>query len=189
MTENGSFPVRISIVISIIIVILAILHLLSPSSVDTIIILLIAIMVIIWLPNLKSIEFPGGVKVELVDVETNAEEVIGDKKPTPDEKETKIYEEIFEINPNLSLVYFRIQVELRIRELAEKNNIPIRGLQHTLRVLQRNGIIPAEVSVHGLYELIDFGNKAAHGIEVEREAAEFILDAGPKIIAILDELL
>jgi hypothetical protein len=159
--------------------------------VDIILILLIVVIVVVWVPNLKSIEFPGGAKIELNDVETTAEEVIGDKNPTPNEKETKIYEQIFEINPSLSLVYFRIEVELRIRELAEKNDIPLnrQGLMRTLRVMQGNGIIPPEVSVHGLYELIDFGNKAAHGIEVTPEVAKFMLDAGPKIIAILDELL
>ena len=47
----------------------------------------------------------------------------------------------------------------------------------------------SDISAHGLIELIQFGNQAAHGIEVPKDAAKFMLDAGPKIIAILDEVI
>jgi hypothetical protein len=191
-SKNQTFTLGISIVVSIIAVSLTILHVIAPNYVDYITILLFIVIVIVWLPNIKSIEFPGGPKLEFHKIKDAVDEVIGDKEPNViDSKEKPVYEQIFEIDPNLSLVYFRIEIERRVRELAENNGIHTerRGLSLILRELQGNNIMSSDISAHGLIELIQFGNQAAHGIEVPKDAAKFMLDAGPKIIAILDEVI
>ena len=94
---------------------------------------------------------------------------------------------IANIDPNLALVGFRIEVEKRIREIALSNNIgedrtPIYPI---IRLLVNNNVISEQIA-SGLSELVLLGNQAAHGAKVSSEAATWVLEVGPSILEQLD---
>lgn len=198
--SNGSyervFSKKIAFFISLIIAVIIILHQIYPLNVDSITIILFVIIMVVWLPNLDSMELPGGIKLNFTrkvkDAVNNINTVIGSDEPEINEKKDyPLYKQIFEIDPNLTMVYFRIEIEVRIRELAEKYGIKLKpraGLNSTLKEVSKKNDTIKEIS-GSLNELIYLGNQAAHGINVPKEAGNFILKDGPKILALLDEIL
>ena len=164
---------------------------------------------------IKKLELPGGIKIELADVKAAADKVVHGwasaklplftlsatgttTVPKSDTSQTQIpikdpiasIREIASTDSNLSLVAFRIEIEKRIREIAEScqigtNSAPIGKL---IRELQNSQILPYDVST-GLMELVALGNRAAHGVEVEPNAADWVLDIGSSIILQLDNIL
>jgi hypothetical protein len=97
---------------------------------------------------------------------------------------------VYEHDPNLALVGFRIEVEKRVRELAwvhglDHNRAPLQGL---ILGLTNRGVIPPEKG-SGLMELIALGNRAAHGAAVTADAGSWVLDVGPSILLQLDTLI
>jgi len=100
-----------------------------------------------------------------------------------------VFRDTFARDPNLALVRVRIESEKRLNLLSEMNNIdPNRPLRYKLQDLERQKVIPGEVA-SGLHDLVSMGNKAAHGAEVSPDAASWVLNVGPEIISILDEII
>lgn len=95
--------------------------------------------------------------------------------------------EVADADPALALVGFRIGIEKRLRELAERHQIrstrcPLARIAQELaekEVLSRR-------SLGGLQELVQLGNNVAHGAAVNREAAARIIDEGVSILNALD---
>ncbi|MHB9073094.1 MAG: hypothetical protein ACYC6G_06180 [Desulfobaccales bacterium] len=182
----------------------AILHLIRPSlGIDTIFIALLIIAFFPWLlPFLKTLEFPGGVKIEFKDVKEATDKII--KLEGKAEIKTATFGDltvergdsflalrhVSEIDPNLGLVGFRIEIEKRLLALANKNNIDTlrKPLSRIVRELQNRELIPIDVS-SGLMDLIGLGNSAAHGAEVSPDAANWVLEMGPSILNSLDKLI
>lgn len=171
----------------------AIIHMLWPSlAIDGITIALLVIAILPWLaPYLKSLELPGGVKIELKDAMKATEKgivEIHDIKINQDENETiSTLSRIAEEDANLALVGFRVELEKRLYKAAEINSISIqsRSLHDMVSELRSSGIIP-EPLASSLNELIKLGNKAAHGVTVSKEAAEWVLEKAPAILANVD---
>lgn len=141
-----------------------------------------------WLTHLvKSAELPGGVKIEFHDLKSAVDKVTSGQVPAASERPT--YREIADIDPNLALVNLRIEIERRLRELGRLHSLndrqPLIRLFHQLR----DNDVLADPVLSGLQELVMFGNQAAHGATVDKEAADWSLEFGPRVLAVLDAVL
>jgi hypothetical protein len=193
-------------------ILLAILHIFSPGlGIDaTLISLLILAALPRIIPFLKTIELPGGVKIEFKDVKAATDKIFEYEgniettlKPESLYSMTKtssltlakedpflVLRHVAEIDPNLGLVGFRVEIEKRLLVLAEKNNLDTyrKPLSNIVRMLQDRNIIPIH-EASGLMELVGLGNRAAHGASVSPDAANWVLDVGPSILSSLDKLI
>ena len=89
------------------------------------------------------------------------------------------------LDPNLQLVEFRIELEKQLRALAERFDLPPSGpLGRLVIVLRNRGILDAGIA-SALSDLIDLGNRAAHGSEVAPEAGAWAQRQGPLLIEAL----
>lgn len=194
---------KVQLFITISAVVIGLLHLFFPSlKIDAILITLIIIAIIPWLePLLKSVELPGGLKVEFQDfknLETGAikaglikEETTIESgaivNPNPD---TFSFVEIAEKNQELALVSFRIEIEKRLRNLADKYSIESNRFS-IVRLIEAFG--KKEILTHdetsSLKDMIHTLNQAAHGIEYDQRNANWVIENGPKILNSLDEKL
>jgi hypothetical protein len=201
-----SFP---KILISLIAIVIAAAHTFLPSvTIDTITLILFVLAVLPWLlPYIKDFEIPGVVKISLPETKAATDKLkdhiikvkpaqlkittypakvtVTGKKEAPFESLRRLSE----TEPNLALVGFRIEIEKRIIQLAEIFAIPtdrvsLRGLVGEL--VKRDVI--SKSSASGLIELIALGNQAAHGADVTREAAEWVLDVGPSVLTRLEDV-
>ena len=197
----------ISLFITIIAIVLAIIHMVWPNlAVDGITVTFFVLAVLPWLlPILKSLELPGGVKIELRDAMAATEKittriVAGKAKIKADSTlfgtGDVIYLEpittlrhVAERNPNLAMVGFRIEIEKRLLHVAKSNQInDIRiSISKLVRELQAREILSSKTA-SGLTELIALGNRAAHGVDVSPDAVEWVLDVGQTILDELDKL-
>ena len=199
---------KTKILISIVCIVGVAVHLIWPAfKIDLITLILVIVGVLPWTASIiKSLELPGGFKIELQDVKAATDKV----KSLPmleAEPGTFVFSghgaqllleradsiaslrDAFGRDPNLALVGVRIEIEKRVNLLCQMNNIDAnRPLRYKLQHLQRQKVIPAEVA-SGLNDLVSMGNKAAHGAEVSPDAASWVLDVGPEIISILDEII
>lgn len=171
----------------------ALVHLKRPDlRIDVITFGLIVLAVLPWLSKLiKKAEFPGGWKVEFQDVQaagakiTQSETARAGLVETP----TPSYVDISDRDPNLALVGLRIEIERRLRNLAKQSGLPERRpLTYLVGDLRKLGVLN-DSSVSGLQELVMAGNQAAHGAEVDRNAAAWAIDYGPQVLAALDAKL
>ena len=167
-----------------------VLHAVRPDfTIDAVSLGLLAVAALPWLSSIiKSAEFPGGWKVEFQDVQRAGELVTKGTSakiapPVPG------YAAIAEKDPNLALVGLRIEIEKRLRSLAERNGLRSSGpLIQIVRDLQRTGVLN-DPSASGLQELIMAGNQAAHGASVEPAAAVWAIEYGPSVLSVLDSKL
>jgi len=193
---------RLKIIVSLICVILAGLHIAFPAfAVDYVTLVLLIAAGILWFaPLIKSLELPGGFKIELQDVKTATDKVSSGTKereepdtiaPIPNvsfEEESAIerLRNLAYSNPNVALVGLRIEIEKRLAEFAQSEGISTerRTVGWLLRELQqRKKLSPATAS--GLNELVALGNQAAHGADVTRDAAEWAIDTAPTIFGMI----
>lgn len=180
--------------ITLVAAILAAVHLIFPDlKIDSITIGLFIVGILPWLaPLIHSAELPGGVKFTFKDFQEAAQKATKEANQTTDTPDQMIGSEsqsVFELadlDSNLALVYLRIEIEKRLRTLAQNANLNSTGsLSRLFRDLQRGGVVDGVV-FSGLQELIMAGNQAAHGAEVEPSVADSVLEYGPRIINALD---
>jgi hypothetical protein len=159
---------------------------------DAISIALLIVAILPWLSSIvESAEFPGGWKVKFRDVQAAGEKVTAGSAPeaikAPEEEPSFVW--VAQNDPNLALVGLRIEIERRLRRMAEMEGLSQpRSLSALLNILMSKGIISGS-SMSGLQELIYAGNQAAHGARVEPEVASWAVDYGPEILASLDAKL
>jgi|CXWL01.1.fsa_nt_gi hypothetical protein len=172
----------------------ALAHLLWPAmAIDAITLILVTIALVPWLaPIFKSLEFPGGWKVEFQELQKAVQraEQIGLVAPStrPSSEANYSFQQVVEQDPNLALAGLRIEIEKRLTRLAEKHGIEVRGrgLGQLLRQLsQRNILGQEERSV--LADLTGLLNSAVHGASVDRRTAEWAMEVGPRILRALEE--
>lgn len=163
--------------------------------------------------GVRNLELPGGIKIELADVKSATDKVIritgAVLAPMPKLSSTVTSSiaaplipfgpstvdpigyigEIASTDANLALVAFRIEIEKRLRALAEAIGVPSHraNLSQLVRQLQRQEVLSTNMA-SGLMELIGFGNRAAHGVEVAQDAAAWVLDIAPSIVMELDSI-
>jgi hypothetical protein len=168
-----------------------IVHVVFPDvKVDAVSLGFLALALLPWLsPLIKSAELPGGVKIEFQDVQVAAEKVAAGEPAANGMVEAQpepAFVAIASQDSSLAVVGLRIEIEKRIRQLAERAHIPAnRPLSQLTHDLQRREILHAE-AVAGLRDLIALGNLAAHGREVSPDAAYSAIEYGPKVLRVLD---
>ena len=170
-------------------------HLIPKIDIDAITITLITLAALPWLaPLFKAIELPGGIKVEFNDLQRvkDAASEAGLLAPPEDVGHKKPFCYSFEIitadDPNLALTGVRLEIESRVRELAESKNITGDKvpLEKLIRKLSEVDVLTnKEVSV--LNDLLPLLNQAAHGAKVDSRAIDWARDIGSRIIRTLDE--
>lgn len=180
-----------AVLISILFVVLAALHVLVESiTIDAIAIVLFVLAALPWLfPYLKSLELPGGVKIEMNDV-TAAIKKVSEGSEVSTFPETDEYEYLRSIavhDPNLALVAVRIEIEKGVRKALNEERVPL-SLTSGIRRLTETGVLSNSVA-NGLKDFIRLGNHAAHGVEVETQAAEYVIDNAGSILKPFKEQL
>lgn len=190
---------KIKIIISIVAVFVAFAHLIFPKvNIDIITVTLIALAIIPWLePLFKSVELPGGVKLEFQELEKIEEEAkkvglisVEDVSKTTEENKDKskyYFVEIAEKNQELALVSLRIEIEKRLREIATKYSIDSKKYS-IIRLIDaladKNILTIQETTV--LKDMISTLNHAAHGVEYDQRNAQWVIDNGPAIVDSLE---
>jgi len=161
-------------------------------KIDSITIGLLFIALIPWLPNfIKSAKLPGGWEIDFQDLEIAGNKIINEIEieagtDTETTENTSSYLSVAESDANLGLVGLRIEIEKRIRKIAELNDIDNdRNLSFIVATLKSTGVLNKE-AIAGLSELIVAGNSAAHGATVDLQAASWAINQGPKVLATLD---
>ena len=180
------------IAISLVAVALAIGHVAYPEAkIDAVTLTLLVIAVLPWLGTIfESVELPGGLKVEYKDLakaEQEAEQA-GLLAPQKPPRETPAFASHAEEDPNLALAGLRIEIEKRLRAIAEANGIQAerQSIGQLLRRLQGLDLLSQQEQAV-LADIIGLLNSAVHGAAVDYNAARWAVDVGSRLLASLDE--
>jgi hypothetical protein len=202
--------VKLRVLVTFAALLLLAVHVAWPDlKVDATTAFLVAVALLPWLATIiKSLELPGGFKIELQDIKAATDKVMVNPGIVTGEAHVKAapssvtasgivltrttqavdrLRAVAQNDPNLALIGVGIEIEKRLREIAEQRGIDTsRGsLGMLLQRLERAEALPAQVT-SGLRELVALRNQAAHGATVSGDAAEWVLDAFPAILAALD---
>jgi hypothetical protein len=181
----------IKIAISIAAVGLIGVHAAWPSvKVDAVTLGLVIVAILPWLSAVvESAEFPGGWKIKFRDLETAARKVTKEAPVAIGLQAPPAADTTWSPDPNLALVQLRVEIEKRLRALAEQHGLQSRRPLSQLVIMLRNGGFLDRDVGSGLQELIAAGNQAAHGARVEDMAASWAAEQGPRVLASLDLLI
>jgi hypothetical protein len=170
-------------------------HLIFPNlKIDAVSFGFLLLALLPWLsPLIKSAKLPGGFEIEFQDVKNAADKVAAGEPAAaaigPAAVQEPSYLTIAEQDPRLGLILLRIEIEKRLRAIADKVGLPkARSISQMLRELEGQGVLSSE-SLGGLRDLISLGNQAAHGVPVSSDAALSAVDYGPRVLGILDTKL
>ena len=185
----------IQIVITAAAIALIVVHSVWPSlTIDAITIGLLVVAVLPWLaPLFKSLEFPGGWKIEFRDLQQARDKAIQAGLLPPLDTTRKAEEYSFELvaerDPNLALAGLRIELEKRLRQLAMSRNLKIQKAASTgnlLNILGHADVLnPDERSV--LADMVGLLNSAVHGATVDPRAASWAIEVGSPLLKTLDD--
>jgi hypothetical protein len=208
--DRGQY-MRVKMLITLVALVIVVGHRIWPEiTIDSVTIIFLVIAILPWLaPVIKSLELPGGFKIEIQDIKSATEKVISAKKAcgsasisgggkltatgVASRNKTDIaiakLRNIAKDDHNLAVVGVGIEIEKKLLELAEQKGIdPSRkSLGQLVRDLQHAEALPNEVAA-GLRNLITLRNQAVHGATVSSDAAKWLLDVYPSILEVLDEL-
>ena len=147
----------------------------------------LAIAVTPWVIQLiERISAPGGFEVVFAKAEQQLQEVAA----APDAEDLAAFSYFESSDPNLAIAMLRVQIERRLRKIAEEIVLEPepRGRTRTLgsltAALGERGAIPPE-AVSLLRDLMPVMNEAVHGVELGSRGADFALSYGPRILSLL----
>ncbi len=188
----------IQIAISSVAALVAVGHTWLPEiTIDAITVTLLGIAVLPWLgPLFKSVEIPGGVKVEFQELEEASKKVErsglipAELVLKPMQKHVYAFQAVSENDPNLALSGLRIEIESRLKKLAERREIEVRGYgaNNLTKSLEKAGVLSHDEAA-AIRDLLPLLNQAAHGAEVEDSAFGWAMDFGPRVIGALEDRL
>ena len=167
-------------------------HLIWPAlAIDGATIALLSIGVVPWLaPIFKSVELPGGLKVEYAELEkiqraAESQGVLPRAAEIPSKRDSVVAVE--STDPQLALITLRIEIERKLREIAVRNGIAgtRRSIGPLMSQLSSRGLL-SEAQVSVLNDLVPLLNAAAHGAAVDSRAAQWASTVGPQIVVGLD---
>ena len=168
----------------------AIIHAFVPSIIiDGTTALLLAVAAIPWLGSLfRSIELPGGVKVEyqeLKEAENKARKsglLTENSPPAP----SPFYVKISSEDPNLALAGLRIEIERELISLAKRHNIATerKSIMSLAKDLTDSNVFGVGAYL-ALADTVHLLNNAVHGAKVEQSAVNWALTTGQEILASL----
>lgn len=180
--------------ITVFAIISALVHIFSPSiKIDSITLSLIILAVIPWLASLfKSLEFPGGLKLEYQDELDKVSEEVKAAGLVEDESKQELKDYDFldyaESNPQLALAGLRMEIEKALKGLAISHGIE--NSRHSLSLLMNKlfnkGLI-SQKERSALADMMVTLNRAVHGEEVDSRATAWIIDIGPKVLHSLNK--
>src|SRR5262249_45735753 len=138
--------------VTLVALLLALGHLIWPMlAIDTVTLVLLVIAIIPWVaPLFKSLEFPGGWKVEFQELQKAAQraEQAGLLSPAPfiGPKDALAFQRVAEPDLNLALAGLDVVIEMRLVVLAEKLGVEGRGrrLGQLLRFLSERDSLGRE---------------------------------------------
>lgn len=194
-TKQGSIPLKkLRQFVSLGALLLALIHIIWPGlAIDAIALALIVIAILPWLaPLIKSLELPGGWKVEFQELQKAASraESAGLLAAEASQNEaTFSFQSIANRDPNLALAGLRIEIEKRLSLLAEIHGLNSRrpmGVGQALRALAQAEVLTNEERSI-LEEMVNLLNAAVHGAEVDSRAATWAIEVGPRLLTSLDE--
>ena len=173
---------------------LALAHIIWPQlAIDAVALALIVIAILPWLaPLVKSLELPGGWKVEFQDLQKAASraETAGLLAAEPSQQEAAFsFQSIASRDPNLALAGLRIEIEKRLSQLADIHALNSRrpmGVGQALRALAQAEVLTNEERSI-LSDMVNMLNSAVHGAVVDSRAAAWAIDVGPRLLTSLDE--
>lgn len=177
---------------------LIILHGLFDDSfkIDNTTVLFVIILILLpYFHLIKKIKY-GDFEAEITQEEVNAIKKKADEIPeNKDEKiKTETIEqlnELVEYDPNLALVKARIEIERKIKTLANiylKNQSKFFSLKNLVNELRENKIIDQKLGVL-LNDVIAVVNKSIHGQDVSKENAIKLISIASKVIQQLDYII
>ena len=185
MAKDGHLGLRV--VVTVILVLLAVLHLAYPKiEVDAFTGTALIAAAVLWLtPLVKSIEFPGGAKLEFPEVQKTEQDaeaaglLASDAPPLSEHTQALLVQD-----PNLALASLRIEIETTLREQASRFDpkVPVRSIWQITRILVKNNCLTEE-QARVIMELSALLNSAVHGARVDPWVAEWALTLGSKILA------
>jgi hypothetical protein len=189
--------IRYSITVVAVAAVLA--HLVRPQlAIDGISVMLILVAILPWLaPLFKSIELPGGLKIEYKELEkaeeradkagllTTATTTTTTTTPLPGYS----FQVVVEEDPNLALAGLRIEIERRLRQIANSRGIGggNKGIGQLLRVLTDKQLLTVEERLV-LADMVNMLNSAVHGAVVDPRAASWAFQVGPRLLQSLGEI-
>lgn len=184
--------VHLQILISLAAISLIVAHIISPSlAIDGVTLGLIVVAIIPWLaPLFKSLQLPGGVKIEYQDLE-KTEKQIKDAGLLPKIASQKSFDFVPSPNddPTIALAWLRIEIEKRLRDLVKKNKMSDeKKLIRNLIALYENGVFNEEEKT-ALLDLVQILSSAIHGVPVDQSAADWAIEVGPHLLKGLDNKL
>lgn len=172
---------------------IALMHLIWPMlTIDAITVTLLFIALVPWLaPLFKSLELPGGWKIEFQDFErarTKADKagLLARVNVVRPQKKYS-FQIVAKEDPKLALAGLRIEIEKRLNEIAESNGLQAEktGVGKLLRILGEKELLSQEQrSV--LADMVGLLNAAVHGGEIDERATEWALDVGPRLLDALE---
>jgi hypothetical protein len=173
----------------------ALVHVVFPRlAIDAVALVLIVVAVVPWLaPLFKSVQIPGGWKVEFQELQAVAAKAddAGLLSPPPARSEEEYaFQSVAQRDPNLALAGLRIELEKRLVRLAEAHDVgtTMQGMGRLLGELARRGVL-SEDEESVLSDLVHLLNAAVHGASVDPRATEWAMDVGPQLIQSFEEKL
>lgn len=184
---------RVQLTITVGALIAALVHLIWPDiAIDSVTFALLLLAAIPWLlPLFKSVEFPGGWKLEFRDYERakkNAQSagLLGVPE-VPAASQKHLFESLAHQDPNLALAELRNQIERRLLELAAIGGVELKigGLGYLLKTLEKHNLLTSEQQ-SVLAEITGMLNASIHGRVVNYLAVVWVLETGPELLQGLD---
>lgn len=180
---------RIQYTITLGALLMAIAHALFPGiTIDAITLSLIVVAIVPWLgPVFKSVELPGGVKVEYQQKLEEAAQRAGKAGllSTVESRARRQYsfQLVAEEDPNLALAGLRIELERQLKALAEAVGVgtSMQGARRLVTELWKQGAL-SEEERSVLADLLDLLNDAVHGVAVDHRASTWAMDIGPRLL-------
>jgi hypothetical protein len=185
---------RLRQVVSLGALLVALIHIIWPHlAIDAIALALIVIAILPWLaPLVKSLELPGGWKVEFQEFQKVASraETGGLLAEKPAQQELFSFQSVANLDPVLALAGLRIEIERRLVLLINAHSLnasgkPL-GVGQLLKLLAQAEILTSEERSI-LADMVGLLNSAVHGGEVDARAASLAIDVGPRLLTSLDE--
>ncbi len=183
---------RTQIFITLVALVVAVAHIIWPDiKMDAITAFLLVVALLPWLiPLIRSLEFPGGWKVEFQELEKvkNKAEKAGLLSSKKKRTVSYSFESVLDKDPNLALAGLRIEIEKRLVQIAKLNSLDVTraSVGQLLRLLDQKQILTPEES-SALADMSGLLNAAVHGANVDRRAADWAFEVGPRLLHGLDE--
>ena len=160
---------------------------------NTTVLLLILIILLPYIPLIKKIKF-GSFEAEITPEEIRKIEKKADKIPEKKQKKVtsekvSILKDLVKTDPPLALAKARIEIEKRIRSLAQiymKDKMSgSTGLTGLIRDLSEIDIIDEQLEVLSI-DVVTVANRAIHGEFVSKEDAVRLVDIANRVIEELE---